>query len=81
MFRCKGCKAWLKSGVVNTEIENQSVKIRVSHLPVKICPRCGKVYFYDTVKQTALKYALEKKSDKIDFAECEAEASASQMVL
>ena len=81
MFRCKECKCWLKSSVIDTEISNQGMKIKVQNMPVKICPKCGKIYIYDIVKQNAFKYALEKGTTSIDYEEYEAEASASQLLL
>ena len=81
MFKCKECKSWLKNSIVDTEIQNQNIKIKVKNMPVKVCPKCGKIYIYDIVKQNAFNYALEKGITHIDYDEYEAEASASQLVL
>ena len=81
MFRCMECKGWLKIGKIDTEISNQNCKIKVQNMPVKVCPKCGKIYIYDIVKQNAFNYALEKGSTNIDYDEYDAEASASQLIL
>ena len=62
MFRCRECKGWLKIGKIDTEISNQNCKIKVQNMPVKVCPKCGKIYIYD-IEKDILMPLLKNVSD------------------